>query len=61
MARWLPLALVCTGCMGRSGFDAFEIESEDAAQQWKIAEADMDVFYQPTGDGRPTAMRLRRK
>ena len=45
--------------MARSGFDAFEIESDDAAREWKIAQADMDVFYQPTGDGRQTAMRRR--
>lgn len=47
--------------MGRSGFDAFEVASEDAAEQWKIAEADMGVFYQPTSDGRETAMRRRHR
>jgi uncharacterized protein (DUF934 family) len=46
--------------MGRSGFDAFEVASDDAAQEWKIAEADMDVFYQQTSDGRTTAMGRRR-
>ena len=46
--------------MARSGFDAFEIDSEDPVREWKIAQADMDVFYQPTGDGRVTAMQRRR-
>ena len=45
--------------MARSGFDAFEIDSEDPAREWKIAQADMDVFYQPTGDGHATAMQRR--
>ena len=27
---------------------------------WEIAQADMDVWYQPTADGRRTAMNLRK-
>lgn len=46
--------------MHRSGFDAFEIPSDHAEQDWVVAQADMDVWYQPTADGRPTAMSLRK-
>ena len=45
--------------MHRSGFDAYQIESEHAVEDWQTAQADMSVFYQPTGDGRATAMRRR--
>jgi uncharacterized protein (DUF934 family) len=46
--------------MQRSGFDAYQIESETAVEEWKTVQADMDVFYQPTADGRTTAMQRRR-
>jgi uncharacterized protein (DUF934 family) len=46
--------------MQRAGFDAFELVSESPEQDWRIAHADMDVWYQPTADGRPTATRLRK-
>lgn len=45
--------------MHRVGFDAFEIERPDAAEAFRSALADLTVFYQPTGDGRPTALRRR--
>ena len=39
--------------MHRCGFDAFEIARADAAEAWRKALAEISVFYQPTGDGRP--------
>ncbi len=45
--------------MHRAGFDAYLIESQDAVKDWETAQKDISIFYQPTGDGRPTAMRLR--
>ncbi|MEJ2139108.1 MAG: DUF934 domain-containing protein [Gammaproteobacteria bacterium] len=45
--------------MHRVGFDAFELASEDAARDWQIAASDISVWYQPTSDGRPHALRLR--
>ncbi|MEM7409485.1 MAG: DUF934 domain-containing protein [Myxococcota bacterium] len=45
--------------MDRVGFDVFEVRSEDAVQAWKTASADIDVWYQPTGDGRKTALQRR--
>ena len=46
--------------MLRTGFDAFEIESADPLKDYRTALADFSVWYQPTADGRPTAMQLRR-
>jgi uncharacterized protein (DUF934 family) len=46
--------------MQRSGFDAFEMPSEHAVEDWVIAQSDMDVWYQPTADGRRTAMNVRK-
>jgi uncharacterized protein (DUF934 family) len=46
--------------MLRTGFDAFELTSADPLRDYKIALADFSVWYQPTADGRPTAMQLRR-
>jgi uncharacterized protein (DUF934 family) len=46
--------------MHRSGFDAFAIESEHAVADWETAMGDMHVFYQPTADGRRTAMEQRK-
>lgn len=40
--------------MHRCGFDAFEVQGEHAAEAWRQALAEISVFYQPTGDGRPT-------
>ena len=47
--------------MLRTGFDAFELTSADPLRDYRIALADFSVWYQPTADGRPTAMQLRRK
>jgi uncharacterized protein (DUF934 family) len=46
--------------MVRCGFDAFEIAHDDPVAAWEQALAQFTVFYQPTGDGRPTAMDQRR-
>ena len=45
--------------MQRSGFDAFEIDSDTPLDDWKVAFADIDVWYQPTDDGRETITQLR--
>ncbi len=46
--------------MLRTGFDAFELTSADPLGDYRTALADFSVWYQPTADGRPTAMQLRR-
>ncbi len=46
--------------MIRSGFDTFEMESETALDEFKAVVGEMRVVYQPTGDGRATAMQVRR-
>jgi uncharacterized protein (DUF934 family) len=46
--------------MQRCGFDAFEIVNPDAVTAWRAALAEIQVFFQPTGDGRVTAPLLRR-
>jgi uncharacterized protein (DUF934 family) len=46
--------------MQRCGFDAFEV-SDAQADAWPAAIAEFSVFYQPTGDGRPTAIHLRQQ
>jgi uncharacterized protein (DUF934 family) len=45
--------------MLRTGFDAFEIQGSDPLEAFETALADFSVWYQPTADGRPTAMQLR--
>jgi uncharacterized protein (DUF934 family) len=45
--------------MLRTGFDAFEMEGDDPLTQFETAKAEFSVWYQPTGDGRPTATQLR--
>ncbi len=45
--------------MDRVGFDVFELRSDDAVAAWKTASEDIDVWYQPTGDGRKTALQHR--
>lgn len=45
--------------MARAGFDAFALEKGADADAFKTALARYSVFYQPTGDGRPTARDLR--
>src|SRR5688572_8232785 len=43
----------------RAGFDAFEVKKEADAKAFVEATNRFSVFYQPTGDGRPTALRAR--
>jgi uncharacterized protein (DUF934 family) len=45
--------------MLRTGFDAFELASDDPIGDYRTALADFSVWYQPTGDGRPTAVQKR--
>lgn len=47
--------------MQRCGFDAYEIERADAVAAWLKALGEIDVFYQPTSDGKPTVWELRRR
>ncbi|MEO8466827.1 MAG: DUF934 domain-containing protein [Gammaproteobacteria bacterium] len=47
--------------MLRTGFDAFDVEGADPLGAYHTALGDLSVWYQPTGDGRPTAMQLRSK
>lgn len=46
--------------MQRCGFDAFEVDEAQAAA-WQQAIGEFSVFYQPTGDGRPSAVQLRQQ
>jgi uncharacterized protein (DUF934 family) len=43
----------------RAGFDAFEVTKDADAAAFAQAERRYSVFYQPTGDGRATALRAR--
>ena len=45
--------------MERTGFDAFELQSDDPLGDLQIASADFDVWYQPAADDRLSAMQLR--
>jgi uncharacterized protein (DUF934 family) len=45
--------------MHRCGFDAFAIDRDDAAARWEAALEEMSVWYQPTADRRPFALRER--
>ena len=47
--------------MVRTGFDAFEIQSDNPLADFEVAAADFSVWYQPTADGRDTALELRRR
>ena len=48
--------------MVRTGFDAFDLQqSPDPVAAFQTALQDFSVWYQPTGDGRPTAMQLRHR
>ena len=48
--------------MVRTGFDAFDLQqSPDPVAAFQTALQDFTVWYQPTGDGRPTAMQLRHR
>ncbi|MPZ37329.1 MAG: DUF934 domain-containing protein [Rhizobiales bacterium] len=43
----------------RAGFDSFEVSKEADVAAFAESIRRFDVFYQPTGDGRPTAYRRR--
>lgn len=45
--------------MQRCGFDAFEIAREDAAEAFAAAMRSFSHVYQPTGDGRASALKQR--
>ena len=45
--------------MERTGFDAFELDSDDPLGDLEIAVGDFGVWYQPAADGRATAIQLR--
>ena len=47
--------------MERTGFDAFELESDDPLGDLQVASADFDVWYQPAADGRLSAVQLRHR
>jgi len=47
--------------MRRTGFNAFEISGPDPLGQYRTAQAEFSVWYQPTGDGRETAINLRHR
>ena len=47
--------------MDRAGFNSFAFDSDQPLEDWETAQADMSVWYQPTGDARPTASQLRRR
>ena len=45
--------------MARCGFDAFETDLRGGREAWEAAISEIDVWYQPTGDGRLSAVSLR--
>jgi uncharacterized protein (DUF934 family) len=45
--------------MLRAGFDAFEVKKESDAEAFTATVQRYSVFYQPTGDGRVTALHQR--
>jgi uncharacterized protein (DUF934 family) len=45
--------------MQRCGFDAYEVKDETAVAAWKQSMTEISVWYQPTADGRRTAMQIR--
>ena len=45
--------------MLRAGFDAFEVKKESDAEAFASTAKRYSVFYQPTGDGRVTALHRR--
>ena len=46
--------------MLRAGFDAFEVTKEADAEAFAETVRRYSIFYQPTGDGRTTALKARR-
>lgn len=47
--------------MLRVGFDAFEVHEKDPLEAYRTAVGEFSVWYQPTADGRPTAVALRHR
>ena len=45
--------------MLRAGFDVFEVKKESDAEAFALTARRYSVFYQPTGDGRVTALHRR--
>jgi uncharacterized protein (DUF934 family) len=45
--------------MLRAGFDAFEVKKQSDAEAFAVTAKHYTVFYQPTGDGRITALHQR--
>jgi uncharacterized protein (DUF934 family) len=45
--------------MSRAGFDAFEVKKDADADAFAETMKRYSVFYQPTGDGRVTALNRR--
>jgi uncharacterized protein (DUF934 family) len=45
--------------MLRAGFDAFEVKKQSDAEAFAVSAKRYSVFYQPTGDGRITALHRR--
>jgi uncharacterized protein (DUF934 family) len=45
--------------MLRAGFDAFEVKKDSDAEAFAVSVRRYSVFYQPTGDGRLTALHRR--
>lgn len=45
--------------MLRTGFNAFEIDSADPLGDYRTALEEFSIWYQPTGDARPTAVQFR--
>ncbi|MFQ5982179.1 MAG: DUF934 domain-containing protein [Woeseiaceae bacterium] len=45
--------------MHRLGFNAFQLDSDQPLEDWQTAAGEFSVWYQPSGDGRPSAMDLR--
>ena len=45
--------------MLRAGFDAFEVKKDGDAEAFAVSVKRYSVFYQPTGDGRVTALHRR--
>ncbi|CAN7740349.1 DUF934 domain-containing protein [Bradyrhizobium sp. LjRoot220] len=45
--------------MLRAGFDTFEVKKDSDAEAFAATAKRYSVFYQPTGDGRPTALHRR--
>ena len=45
--------------MVRVGFDAFEVASDDPLGDFRCAQREFSVWYQPAADARPSALELR--